>query len=109
MVATLDRRNRCTLWCVPRSKDWWEDVLRGKDNSWWKENLRMSFNTFTVIWNDLHDYTVRETTHLRLPISVDQRVAVTIWKLATNVDYRTLSELFGIRKSTVCEIVSKTC
>jgi len=109
MVASLDKRNPRTVWCVPRSKDWWQDVLRGKDNSWWKENLRMTCNTFTVIRNELHPYIARETTHLRQPISVDQRVAITIWKLATNIDYRTLSELFGVGKSTVCEIVNETC
>ena len=35
--------------------------------------------------------------------------AVTIWRLAINVEYRTLSELFGIGKSTVGEIVIETC
>ena len=58
---------------------------------------------------ELHPYIVREATHLRETISLDQRVSVTIWKLATNVDYRTLSDLFGIGKSTVCEIVNETC
>ena len=33
-------------------------------------------------------------------------MAVTLWKLATNVEYRTLSELFGLGRSTVGEIVS---
>ena len=61
-----------------------KDVLRGKDNSWWKENLHMSYNNFAVIWNELHDYIAREATHLRLPISVDQRVAFTM-KLATKL------------------------
>ena len=34
---------------------------------------------------------------------------MTIWRLATNVDYRTLSELFGIGQSTVGGIVIETC
>lgn len=34
---------------------------------------------------------------------------MTIWKLATNVEYRTLSSLFGIGRSTVGEIVVETC
>ena len=34
---------------------------------------------------------------------------MTVWRLATNVDYRTLSELFGLGKSTVGEIVIETC
>lgn len=71
--------------------------------------MRMTQSTFLIFHNELHPYIVREITQLKLPFSVDQRVAVTIWKLTTNVEYRTLSELFGIDKSSVCEIVNDTC
>ena len=46
---------------------------------------------------------------MRKPIALEQRVAITIWKLATNVEYRTLSELFGLGKATDEKIVVKTC
>ena len=36
-------------------------------------------------------------------------MAITIWKLATNVEYRTLSALFGVGRSTVGMIVLETC
>ena len=36
-------------------------------------------------------------------------MAVTLWKLATNDEYRTLSALFGIGRSTVCVTVIETC
>ena len=36
-------------------------------------------------------------------------MALTLWRLATNIEYRTLSELFGIGRSTVCTIVVETC
>ena len=34
---------------------------------------------------------------------------MTIWKLATNIEYRTLSEMFGLGRSTVGVIVVETC
>ena len=34
---------------------------------------------------------------------------MTVWKLATNVEYRTLSSIFGLGRSTVGEIVIETC
>ena len=34
---------------------------------------------------------------------------MTVWKLATNVEYRTLSSLFGLGRSTVGKIVIETC
>ena len=42
-------------------------------------------------------------------IEVEKRVAVTIWKLATKVEYRTLSALFSLGPSTVCVIGVETC
>lgn len=36
-------------------------------------------------------------------------MALTLWKLATNIEYRTLSEMFGLGRSTVGVIVVETC
>ena len=36
-------------------------------------------------------------------------MAITVWKLATNAEYRTLSALFGMGISTICTIVLVTC
>ena len=33
---------------------------------------------------------------------------MTIWKLASNIEYRTLAGMFGIGRSTACEIVNDT-
>ena len=46
---------------------------------------------------------------MRQAVSVEARVAVTVWKLATNIEYRTLSEMFGLGKSTVGKIVIGMC
>ena len=50
-----------------------------------------------------------QVTRWRIHVDVETRVAVTIWKLATNVEYRTLSALFGLGLSTVGAIVVETC
>ena len=44
-----------------------------------------------------------------MPVDVDEQLAVTIWRLATNIEYRTILALFGLGISTVCEIVHRTC
>ena len=36
-------------------------------------------------------------------------MGVTLWKLATNVEYRTIAVLFGVGRSTVDEVVLDTC
>lgn len=83
--------------------------MAGLNDSWWKENLRMSKETFKTLCDLLRPHIERQTTQFREPISVEARVAVTVWKLATNVEYRTIAELFGLGRSTVGEIVLDTC
>ena len=56
--------------------------------------------TFDILYCELRPYIERQSTYLRQPISVEKRVAVTLWKLATIVEYRTLFGLFGIGRST---------
>ena len=45
---------------------------------------------------------------MRIAVTVEEGVAVTIWKLATNVEYLTLAALFGLGRSTVRKIVLET-
>ena len=45
---------------------------------------------------------------MRTAVSVEKRVGVTLWFLATTAEYRTLAHLFGIGRSTVCNIVQET-
>ena len=46
---------------------------------------------------------------MRKAIAVEQRVAMTLWFLATPCEYRIIAHFFGIARSTVCEIVQETC
>ena len=36
-------------------------------------------------------------------------MAITLWRLGTNVEYRTILHLFGVGISTACNIVHKVC
>ena len=66
-----------TVWSKPRSTHWWDSVKAGLyGDEWWKENLRMSKQTFDTVCMKLR-------TRMRSPVGVDKRVAVTLWRLAT--------------------------
>lgn len=78
-------------------------------DGWWRENMRMTRDTFEIVCNELRPYLERQVTRFRQPVSVEARVAITIWRLGTNIEYRTISALFGLGRSTVCEIVLETC
>ena len=69
----------------------------------------MSYETFNLLVKELKPSVERRDTTLRRAVPVEERVAVTIWRLATNVEHRTLAALFGLGRSTVGEIVIDTC
>ena len=56
----------------------------------WVENLQMCKETFLYIGSKLLS---RSDTVVRKSLSVERRVAVTLWCLATPTEYRTIAHL----------------
>ena len=99
-----------SIWMKTRSSYWWEKIVMEEfTESDWMENFRMGRHTFMYVCNQLCPYVKRNSTKMREPISVEKRVAVTIWRLATNVEYCTIGHLFGISRASVCCIVQEVC
>ena len=71
----------------------------------------MSLETFKIVFSHLRPHIERQVHVTRFcePISVEVRVAATIWRLSTNTKYQTTAALFGLLHSTVSEIVLETC
>ncbi|XP_056151389.1 uncharacterized protein LOC130126040 [Lampris incognitus] len=69
----------------------------------------MSRETFFLLCDKLRPRLARQDTSFRLALPVEKRVAVALWHLASNVEYRTISSLFGVGKSTVCRCVRDMC
>ena len=46
---------------------------------------------------------------MRPAVPVGKRLLMTLWYLGTQVDFRSLGALFGVGKSTVCDIVHEAC
>ena len=98
---------RC-MWYRPRSVIWWEVMRSGKyPETWWTETY-VCLN-FIILCRELQTLIERQETTMRHRISVQAWEAPTIWRLATNIEYWTLSVLFGIGRSTVRTIVISTC
>ncbi|CAC5421176.1 unnamed protein product [Mytilus coruscus] len=58
--------------------------------------------TFDFLKENLHDTLVKCDTPFRKALTVDLKIASTLWKLASNCEYRTVAHLFGIARSTAC-------
>ena len=69
----------------------------------------MNKESFNYLCRELQNYISKQQTHLRETVGVDKRIAITLWRLATNIEYRSIAQLFGLGRSTVCTIVLETC
>ena len=85
---------------------WWEDVVLNSFGPCdWRENFCVSKATFDYICFNLKPLVEKQNTSMRRPVSVERRVAITLWILATPSEYRSIAHLFGIRSSvhSVCD------
>ena len=61
------------------------------DDKDWMEHFRMGQDTFNKLCTELEHYRVKRDTCFQKAVPLQQREAVMLWKLATNVEYRTLA------------------
>lgn len=75
-----------------KAKDWWNFVTSSSndDSNWWHNNLRMSKSTFNYICCQLSPYIQKQNTQMHESVPVEQQVALTLWRLATNTDYHSI-------------------
>uniref|UniRef100_A0A674F409 DDE Tnp4 domain-containing protein n=1 Tax=Salmo trutta TaxID=8032 RepID=A0A674F409_SALTR len=101
---------RTRPWTSMECTDWWERVVMTEfQPSDWLEKFRMSRETFIFLCGKLKPRLARQDTHFRRALPLEKRVAVALWRLASNIEYRTISGLFGMGSSTVCKCVRDLC
>ena len=90
-----------TLWARNRSKSFWMEVVLGQWTELeWKGNFRMSKSTFQRLCQDLRPYIQKDDTNYRKAIRVEHGIAIALWRLSGCHEYRTVSHLFGVGRST---------
>lgn len=62
----------------------------------WVENFHMKKETFVYLCNKVRPIIFRQNTRFRQAISVERRVAIMLWCIATPCEYRSLAHLFGL-------------
>ncbi|XP_015281203.1 PREDICTED: putative nuclease HARBI1 [Gekko japonicus] len=98
------------FWSRQISQDWWERVvLETWDPNQWLQNFRMTKDTFLELCEELRPELQRQTTTMRAPLSVEKRVGIALWKLATTECYRSVANHFGVGRSTVGEVFIEVC
>ena len=64
--------------------------------------------TFSVLYSQLKSYIQKTIAKYHMAVSVYKQTAVTISCLTTNIEYWTISPLFGIGSLTLCTVVCDT-
>lgn len=97
-------------WCFPRNQFWFETLLSGSFvEEWWKENFRISRNTFRFIVRLVGPDLAKEDANMRKALSVEKRIAVALWRLATGDTYRSTSLQFGVGRTTALKAKNEFC
>ena len=71
-------RGQCLFW--ERTVNMWND------DKLWLENFRMSRQSFSLLCNELRGVLQKHDTRFRKAITVEKRLAVCLWHLATGED-----------------------
>ena len=100
-TASLQRR---TVWVKYRNRSFWNEIAGNWSEREWKQNFRVNRATFQFLCRELQPH-LEKSDAVRTPLPLEQRVAICLWRLGTNVEYRTISHLFGVGISTVCVAV----
>ena len=96
-----DARWRRRVWAWPRPQNWINVLLVSPGmESLWKPNFRMSRQTYDESCNVFRVDLIKQDTRVRHPVSVEKRMAVGLWRLATGDMYRSCGLQFGISEST---------
>uniref|UniRef100_A0A8C8R4N1 DDE Tnp4 domain-containing protein n=1 Tax=Pelusios castaneus TaxID=367368 RepID=A0A8C8R4N1_9SAUR len=73
------------------------------------QNFRMRKATFLELCSELAPALRRKDTNMRSALTVEKRVAIAVWKMATPDCYRSVANQFGVGRSTVRLALSQVC
>ena len=77
-------------WFYPRPQGWFEEMFSNPNLAQlWKNDFRMSKETFEYICQLVGQEISREDTRLRKAIPVHKRVAIALWRFGTRNSFRT--------------------
>ena len=106
----INHRKRKTMWVYPRPQFWFKQlVVNHYQDHLWREHFRVSRDTFEYICGLVGPQLIRQNTILRQAITVEKRVAILLWRLATGNSYRTVGLTFGIGRCTAMNAKDEFC
>ena len=105
------RRRGCRFpcfWVLPRPQQSWFDIHYFDatiPGDYFRRQLCLNRNTFSVLLNILRPRLTRQNTHLRDCVTLEKLLALGLYHLAHGNSYITIGPNFNVGKSTVIEVV----
>ena len=100
------------MWKKPgRTDKWWENLYSGKTSEEdWKKNIRMSKEDFEILVSLIRPFYKEISSKVRNDvISLEKRIAVTLYYLKDQGSMTMTANTFGIARCTVGKILHETC
>ena len=102
------QRNRRRAWAWPRPQNWFRVLLANRDmGTLWKVHFRVTRSTFNALCDLVRGDLQKQHTRMRSPVSVDERVTIGLWRLATGDSFKSCGLQFGIGMSTAKNICAE--
>ena len=103
------RKAKRRFWIRPgRTRVWWDNFLNGVMLvEEWKENFRMDKDNFYKLCGELRPFIERKVTNMRLPVSVETQVALTLYYLSDEGRLRKTANAFGLSRACVSIIIRR--
>lgn len=105
-VRQIPRRR---WWARNRSASFWATISNDWTDDDWREHLRMCEESFDKLCRIIAPFIEKQDTNFRRAIPTRERLAITLYRIADTMTYRSLGNLFGIGKSTAWKIATDTC
>ena len=105
-------RKKRTIWKLPgRTDKWWENLYCGKMSEVeWQKNFRISKCDFKVFVDLIRPFYTERSSRIRNDvISLEKRIAVTLYYLKDQGSMTMTANTFGITRCTVGQVVHEIC
>uniref|UniRef100_A0A8C3IL96 Uncharacterized protein n=1 Tax=Chrysemys picta bellii TaxID=8478 RepID=A0A8C3IL96_CHRPI len=90
------------FWSHETGTDWWDRIVfQVWDDEQWRQNFQMQKATFQELCAEISPVLPFSNTKIRAALTVEKRMAIAIWKLATPDSYPSVENQFGVGKSTM--------
>lgn len=107
----IKKRKRPRVWSkVDGNVCAWRTFLDNSENDdEWRQIFRMSRNNFMKLCELLEPYVGKKRTNMRMPISVEKRIGITLHYLSNDDKYSSTAKFFGVGKTSVCKVFRQVC